>query len=116
MEKNSIVQDSTRNRQTVDELQMIKAARMDVKSFGELYELYVEKVFRYLYGRIGNLHDAEDVTAQTFLAAFESNETTSTADNKRITLSRSRTPPVWKTPAHNSDSTTDEIEICQPRK
>jgi len=31
--------------------------------FGELYKLYVEQVFRYLYSRIGYVHDAEDITA-----------------------------------------------------
>ena len=55
-----------------DEIRIIKAARQDPKVFGELYKLYVEQVFGYLYSRIGNLHEAEDVTAQTFLAAFES--------------------------------------------
>ena len=55
-----------------DEIRIIKAARQDPKVFGELYKLYVEQVFRYLYSKIGNLHDAEDVTSQTFLAAFES--------------------------------------------
>lgn len=55
-----------------DELRIIKAARQDPKVFGELYKLYVEQVFRYLFSRIGNVHEAEDVTAQTFLAAFES--------------------------------------------
>ena len=55
-----------------DEARIIKAARQDPKAFGELYRLYVEQVFRYLFSKIGNLHEAEDVTAQTFLAAFES--------------------------------------------
>ncbi len=55
-----------------DELKIIKAVRQDPKVFGELYKRYVEKIFRYLYSRIGNVHEAEDVTAQTFMAAFES--------------------------------------------
>jgi len=55
-----------------DEKRIIKAARQDSKVFGELYKLYVEQVFRYLFSRIGNVHETEDVTAQTFLAAFES--------------------------------------------
>jgi RNA polymerase sigma-70 factor (ECF subfamily) len=55
-----------------DEIRIIKAARQDPKVFGELYKLYVEQVFRYLFSRIGNVHEAEDVTAQTFLEAFES--------------------------------------------
>ena len=55
-----------------DELRIIKAARQDPKEFGKLYKLYVEQVFRYLYSRTRNVHDAEDITAQTFLSAFES--------------------------------------------
>jgi RNA polymerase sigma-70 factor, ECF subfamily len=54
-----------------DELRIIKAARKDPKAFGELYKRYVEQVFRYLYSRIGNVQEAEDITAQTFLNAFE---------------------------------------------
>jgi RNA polymerase sigma-70 factor (ECF subfamily) len=59
------------NRES-DELRIIKAAREDPKAFGELYKLYVEPVFRYLYSRVGNVHEAEDITAQAFLVAFES--------------------------------------------
>ena len=51
---------------------MIKEARQDPRVFGELYKLYVDQVFRYLYSRLGNVHEAEDITAQTFLTAFES--------------------------------------------
>ncbi len=53
-----------------DESNLIRTAREDPKAFGELYLLYVERVFRYLYSRTGNVHEAEDITAQTFLAAF----------------------------------------------
>jgi len=55
-----------------EELRIIRAARQDPRVFGDLYKLYVEQVFRYLYSRTGNVHEAEDITAQTFLAAFES--------------------------------------------
>lgn len=51
--------------------QLIEAARKDPNEFGELYLLYAQPVFRYLFSRIGNLSEAEDVTAQTFLAALE---------------------------------------------
>lgn len=56
----------------IDEIKIIRAARRDPRAFGELYKIYVKRVFRYLFSRIGNINDTEDVTAQTFLAAFES--------------------------------------------
>lgn len=51
--------------------QIITAARQDPQMFGELYSLYAQPVFRYLYSRIGSFPEAEDTTAQTFLAALE---------------------------------------------
>lgn len=51
--------------------QIIAAARKDPRVFGELYSLYAQPVFRYLYSRTGNVPEAEDATAQTFLAALE---------------------------------------------
>ncbi len=51
--------------------QIIAAARQDPRTFGDLYLMYAQPVFRYLYSRIGNIPEAEDATAQTFLAALE---------------------------------------------
>ena len=51
--------------------QMIEAARQDPRKFGDLYLLYAQPVFRYLYSRIRNIPEAEDAIAQTFLAALE---------------------------------------------
>lgn len=72
MAESSIVLISEKINRESDELRIIKAAREDPKAFGELYKLYVEPVFRYLYSRVGNVHEAEDITAQAFLVAFES--------------------------------------------
>ncbi len=63
---------SQHNDPEPDSTDMIQAARQDPKAFGGLYQHYVRQVFRYIYSRIGNMQEAEDLTAQTFLAAFES--------------------------------------------
>ncbi len=72
MAESSIVLASEKITRESDELKIIRAAKQDPKVFGDLYKLYVEQVFRYLYSRVGNVHEAEDITAQTFLVAFES--------------------------------------------
>jgi RNA polymerase sigma-70 factor (ECF subfamily) len=54
-----------------DEADLIEAVRKDPKAFGQLYCIYVQPIFRYLYSRIGSIPEAEDVTTQTFLAALE---------------------------------------------
>ncbi len=53
------------------EAELIARARQDRQVFGQLYTLYVQRVFGYLYSRIGSVAEAEDATAQTFLAALE---------------------------------------------
>lgn len=57
-----------------DEGDLVEAARKDLREFGVLYKRYVTPVFRYLYSRTGNVHVAEDITAQTFLVALETFE------------------------------------------
>ena len=71
MEKSNIAATSEQTNRESDESRFIHAARQDSKAFGGLYQLYVKQVFRYLYSRVGNVQEAEDATAQTFLAAFE---------------------------------------------
>jgi RNA polymerase sigma-70 factor (ECF subfamily) len=38
--------------------------------FSELYRTHLRDVYSYLYYRVGNHHDAEDLTEQTFLQAY----------------------------------------------
>jgi RNA polymerase sigma-70 factor, ECF subfamily len=44
-------------------------ARLD-RDFTELYRAHLRDVYSYAYYRIGNHHDAEDLTEQTFLQAY----------------------------------------------
>ena len=39
-------------------------------SFEELYDLYYDRIYKYVYLLLLNREDAEDVTAETFLAAY----------------------------------------------
>jgi RNA polymerase sigma-70 factor, ECF subfamily len=55
-----------------DEATLILAARRDPEAFARLYDRYVQPVYRYLCGRVGSAQEAEELTAQTFLAALES--------------------------------------------
>lgn len=53
------------------ETAQVAAAQKDLAAFDELYLTYAENIFRYLYSRVGERADAEELTAQTFLAAME---------------------------------------------
>lgn len=48
-----------------------RAARHDPKAFGQLYELYFDKIYNYLYFKTMHRNEAEDLTALVFLKAWE---------------------------------------------
>ena len=54
----------------IDEDQLIEQAKTDPEAFGKLYEIYVEKIYNYVYYRIGNQQEAEDLTAKVFHRAL----------------------------------------------
>jgi len=54
-----------------EDVLLIHAAREDSAAFSSLYQRYVTPVYRYLYSRLGNVADAEDLTAQVFTEALE---------------------------------------------
>src|SRR5512138_1447868 len=57
--------------QTLDEPALVRAAQNDAQAFGALYDRYVQRVYRYCFYRTNHAPDAEDLTAQIFLAALE---------------------------------------------
>lgn len=53
------------------EAALVELARQDPGAFGELYERHVDRIYAYIYHRVGNAHDAEDLTARTFHRALD---------------------------------------------
>ena len=47
-----------------------RAQAGDPDAFGELYDRYVDLVYRYVYYRVGSAQVAEDLTSETFLRAL----------------------------------------------
>ena len=50
---------------------LVTEAKNNPAAFGRLYDHYVQPVYRYLYSRVGSVPEAEDLTSQTFIAAYE---------------------------------------------
>jgi RNA polymerase sigma-70 factor (ECF subfamily) len=49
---------------------LISQAATDPEAFGRLYERYVDRIYNYIYHRVGNQYEAEDLTARTFQRAL----------------------------------------------
>jgi RNA polymerase sigma-70 factor (ECF subfamily) len=54
-----------------EEAALVRRAKTDPEAFGVLYERYVQKIYNYIYYRVGNHNDAEDLTARTFHRALD---------------------------------------------
>lgn len=48
-----------------------RAVRGDVEAFGGIYDAYADRIYGFVRARVGNSHDAEDVTEVVFLKAFQ---------------------------------------------
>jgi RNA polymerase sigma-70 factor (ECF subfamily) len=50
---------------------LVEQARRDPAAGGLLYERYVDRNYSYIYNRVGNIQEAEDLTARTFYRALD---------------------------------------------
>ena len=48
-----------------------RAIKRDAGAFGQLYELHLDRIYRYVYYRVASTQEAEDLTEQVFLKAWE---------------------------------------------
>jgi RNA polymerase sigma-70 factor, ECF subfamily len=60
---------STKREEGVEPASPAAKAELD-RAFEDLYRAHLRDVYSYSYYRVGNHHDAEDLTEQTFLQAY----------------------------------------------
>ncbi|MGH2581404.1 MAG: RNA polymerase sigma factor [Anaerolineales bacterium] len=54
------------------EIHIVKSAvKGDENAFGELYDTYVDSIYRFIYLRVEDQQTAEDITSNVFLKAWE---------------------------------------------
>src|SRR5215472_15684467 len=54
-----------------DERRQIEAAQRDSRRFADLYEANFERVYAFIVRRVGDRHEAEDLTANVFQLALK---------------------------------------------
>ncbi len=54
-----------------NEALVARAAQGDTDAFGDLYERLLDDIYRYVYYRVSNQQDAEDLTETIFLKAWQ---------------------------------------------
>ena len=54
-----------------DAILVARARNGDTESFGILYRRYADSVYRYLFARLGEAKEAEDLTADVFFRSYQ---------------------------------------------
>lgn len=53
-----------------DDRELVELAKVDPTRFGELYDRHFQRIYRFVYSRVGEQTAAEDVTADVFMKAL----------------------------------------------
>lgn len=56
----------------------------DRKAFAEAYDLYIDEIFRFVFFKIGNKEEAEDITSSVFLKTWNHIQNNSITDSKTL--------------------------------
>jgi RNA polymerase sigma-70 factor, ECF subfamily len=68
----SVIQGEDRRAEDPDEQGILeRASRADPEALGALYDRYVDRIYKYIYHRVGQADLAEDLTAQVFARMLE---------------------------------------------
>ena len=90
-----------------------RAQAGDAEAFGELYDRYVDLVYRYIHYRVGSAPLAEDLTSETFLRALR--RITSFTWQGRdvgawfVTIARNLIADHYKSSRYRLELTTDDV-------
>jgi RNA polymerase sigma-70 factor, ECF subfamily len=56
----------------MNENKLVKKARKgDSQAFGKLYDKYIDKIYRFIFFKVNNSSEAEDITQQVFLKSWQ---------------------------------------------
>jgi RNA polymerase sigma-70 factor, ECF subfamily len=59
-------------RSDQDDRRLLRLATQgDKNAFGKLYERYLDEIYRFVFYRLGNQEEAEDITANAFIKTWE---------------------------------------------
>ena len=54
-----------------EKLLLFKAKNKDPEAFGRIYDQYSEKIYRFIFFKVSNIQEAEDITSEVFLKAWQ---------------------------------------------
>lgn len=54
-----------------DQILFLKVIKQDPEAYGQFYDLYVAKIYRFIFFKVNSASDAQDLTSETFLRLWQ---------------------------------------------
>jgi len=68
----SVIKDNTEHAEDPEQQALLeRASRADPQALGQVYDQYVNRIYSYIYHRVGQAEQAEDLTGQVFVRMLE---------------------------------------------
>lgn len=58
-------------RSLKNKILLVRIKRQDPEAFAKLYDEYVKKMYRFVYFKVSSVEEAEDITSEVFLKAWQ---------------------------------------------
>jgi RNA polymerase sigma-70 factor (ECF subfamily) len=55
-----------------DKILFLKVIKQDPEAYGQFYDLYVDRIHRFIFFKVNSTSDAQDLTSETFLKLWQS--------------------------------------------
>ncbi|MDO8669967.1 MAG: sigma-70 family RNA polymerase sigma factor [Dehalococcoidia bacterium] len=112
--------------QREEESLVLRARKREAEAFGELDELYFDRIYRYVAVKVRDLTEAEDITEEVFLKALEAIESYDLRGLPFVAwlfrIARNATVDRWRQKARRPESPLpedfslaleDPVKICE---
>ena len=100
------------SEQTMSPLHTVRETAMDAQEFQQFYHEKVKPIYRYVYSKVGNREDAEDLTSEIFLKAARSlNQEFSpqSMQNWLYLIARTTVAEYWRVHYREPSTSLDEL-------
>ena len=72
------------SKQIKDKILYLRLKQKDKNAFIKAYDNYIDDIYRFIYYKVGNKEDAEDITSQVFLKSWDYIQNNNLLDYKTI--------------------------------
>lgn len=89
-------------------------AKQDPEAFGQLYDVYVKQIYRFVYFKVSSREEAEDVTADVFLKTWNylrENKEVKSFSGLLYRVARTAIIDVYRSRAKEPQLMNDEMDV-----